>query len=187
VNRQNASPRARPAAPTTPPKAKAPAEDTNAVPTGDLGESRLWRPIATGAICILGIAISIYLLIVHYDRGALICHAGGVVNCEEVLTSPSSVIFGIPVPILGLAYFIGMGAISLPAAWRAEAAWLAWGRVAGAVAGVGMVVYLIYQEALVLHAICLWCTGIHVLTFAMFLIIITGWEDTGYAQSRWND
>jgi uncharacterized membrane protein len=50
-----------------------------------------------------------------------------------------------------------------------------------------MVVYLVYQEALVLHTICLWCTGVHVLTFAMFLIIITGWEDTGYAQSRYGD
>jgi uncharacterized membrane protein len=39
----------------------------------------------------------------------------------------------------------------------------------------------------VLHTICLWCTVVHVLTFAMFLIIITGWEDTGYAQSRYED
>jgi uncharacterized membrane protein len=59
--------------------------------------------------------------------------------------------------------------------------------VAAAVAGIGTVVYLIYQEALVLHTICLWCTGVHVLTFAMFLIILSGWEDTGYAQLRWQN
>jgi uncharacterized membrane protein len=73
--------------------------------------------------------------------------------------------------------------ICLPVAWRSNAAWLAWGRIAAAIVGIGMVVYLIAQEALVLRTICLWCTGVHVLTFAMFLIIITGWEDTGYAQS----
>ncbi len=154
---------------------------------GDIVQGRPWRPLAIGAICLAGIAISIYLLIVHYDHGALICSNTGAVNCFKVLTSPSSVMFGVPVPIFGLIFFIGMGVICLPVAWRFDAAWLAWGRIAAAVAGIGMVVYLVYQEALVLHTICLWCTGVHVLTFAMFLIIITGWEDTGYAQSLYED
>ena len=149
----------------------------------DATGARLWRPLVLGAICLAGIGISIYLLIVHYEPQALICKTGGIVNCSKVLTSPSSVIFGVPVPYFGLAYFVAMGLANLPAAWRAEAAWLAWGRVGAAVAGIGMVVYLVYQEALVLHAICLWCTGIHVLTFIMFLIIATGWYDTGYAQA----
>jgi uncharacterized membrane protein len=143
-----------------------------------------WRPLVLGAICLAGIGISIYLLIVHYDRGALICSDTGVVNCSKVLTSSASVIFGIPVPIFGLVYFVAMGVLCLPAAWRSEAAWLAWGRVGGVVVGIGMVVYLVAQEALVLHTICLWCTGVHVLTFAMFLVVVTGWEETGYAKSR---
>jgi uncharacterized membrane protein len=104
-----------------------------------------------------------------------------------VLKSPSSVIFGVPVPYFGLAYFVGMGVICLPAAWRSEAAWLAWGRLAAAVAGIGMVVYLVYQEAIVLHEICLWCTGVHVLTFAMFIIIISGWQETGYDEALYPD
>jgi uncharacterized membrane protein len=105
-----------------------------------------------------------------------------------VLTSPSSVILGIPVPIFGVLYFIAMAAVCIPsAAWRSEAPWLAWGRIAAVVVGMGMVIWLVGQEALVLHAICLWCTGVHILTFIMFLIVITGWEDTGYAQARWAD
>ena len=154
---------------------------------GDILKGRPWRPAAIGAICLAGVAISIYLLIVHYEPSALICSNSGVVNCSKVLTSPSSVIFGVPVPIFGLLFFVGMGAICLPFAWRSDAAWLAWGRIAAAVAGIGMVIYLVAQEALVLHTICLWCTAVHVLTFAMFLIIITGWEDTGFAQSRYED
>ena len=148
---------------------------------------RLWRPVATGVISLAGIGISIYLLIVHYEPQALVCARSGVVNCEKVLTSPQSVIFGIPVPIFGLAFFAGMTVLSLPAAWRSTSAWLARGRVAAVVVGMGMVLYLISQEALTLHAICLWCTSVHVLTFAMFLIVITGWEDTGYAQSLYDD
>jgi len=146
---------------------------------------RPWRPIALGAICLAGIGISIYLLIVHYQPSALICSNSGAIDCSAVLKSPQSVIFGIPVPIFGLLYFVAMGAICLPFAWRAQAAWIAWGRVAGAVVGIGMVIYLVAQEALVLHKVCLWCTGVHILTFAMFLIVITGWEETGYARSRW--
>jgi uncharacterized membrane protein len=149
---------------------------------------RPWRPIVLGAICLAGIGISIYLLIVHYEPNLLICHTGSVVNCEKVLTSPSSVILGIPVPIFGVLYFIAMAAVCIPsAAWRSEAPWLAWGRIAAVVVGMGMVIWLVGQEALVLHAICLWCTGVHILTFIMFLIVITGWEDTGYAQARWAD
>lgn len=145
---------------------------------------RLWRPLVLVGICLAGIGISIYLLIVHYAPHDLICNTGGIVNCSKVLTSPSSVIFGIPVPYFGLAYFVAMGMACLPPAWRSEAAWLAWGRVGAVVAGLGMVVYLVYQEAIVLHAICLWCTCVHVLTFVMFLIIVTGWYETGYARAR---
>ncbi|MGO9406480.1 MAG: vitamin K epoxide reductase family protein [Acidimicrobiales bacterium] len=155
--------------------------------TRDVLQGRSWRPLAIAAICLAGIGISIYLLIVHYDHSALICSNSGAVNCFKVLTSPASVIFGVPVPVFGLIFFVGMGVICSPFAWRFDAAWLAWGRIAAAVAGIGMVVYFVYQEALVLHTLCLWCTGVHVLTFAMFLIIITGWEDTGYARSRYED
>ena len=198
MNRRDTSQRARPAAPKAPTKRPRPVAPSGAparakaAPAGrfrafELVRDRPWRPLVLGFICVVGIAISIYLLIVHYEPSALICNTSGVVNCSKVLTSPSSVIFGVPVPIFGLVYFIGMSVISLPFAWRSTAAWLAWGRVAAAVAGIGTVVYLIYQEALVLHTICLWCTGVHVLTFAMFLIILSGWEDTGYAQLRWQN
>ncbi len=104
-----------------------------------------------------------------------------------MLTSPQSVIFGIPVPIYGLAFFVAMTALSLPAAWRSRSPWLARARLAAVVVGIGTVIYLISQEALTLHAICLWCTSVHVLTFALFLIVITGWDDTGYAQSLYED
>jgi uncharacterized membrane protein len=157
---------------------------TTSLRADDVPWHRGWRPFVLSGICLAGIGVSIYLVIVHYEPGALICSNSGVVNCSKVLSSPSSVIFDIPVAVLGLAYFVGMTAICSPIVWRYGAAWLAWGRIAAAVAGIAMVLYLIAQEGLVLHTICLWCTGVHVLTFAMFLIIITGWEDTGYAQAR---
>jgi len=87
------------------------------------------------------VAISIYLLIVHYEHGALVCGDTGVVNCSKVLTSPQSTIFRIPVSALGLAYFIAMAVICIPGAWCSAAAWLAWGRIAAAIVGIAMVIY----------------------------------------------
>jgi uncharacterized membrane protein len=45
------------------------------------------------------------------------------------------------------------------------------GRLAFATIGVGFVAYLVYAELFVLDAICLWCTGVHVLTVALFAVI----------------
>ena len=49
----------------------------------------------------------------------LSCPAGGgAINCEKVTTSPQSIVFGIPVAVLGLVYFVAMLVLCLPAAWR---------------------------------------------------------------------
>jgi uncharacterized membrane protein len=36
-----------------------------------------------------------------------------------------------------------------------------------------MVFYLVYIEFAIKHHICLWCTGVHVTTFALFAILVT--------------
>jgi uncharacterized membrane protein len=43
--------------------------------------------------------------------------------------------------------------------------------------GILFALRLIYEELFVIRSLCLWCTGAHVLSFAMFVIIVTGWED----------
>ena len=137
MSRQNASQRARGPVAQAPQGARAKTSSQAAAATSEprrglqVFGGRPWRPVAIAAICLAGIGISIYLLIVHYEPSALICSNSGAVDCSAVLKSPASVIFGIPVPYFGFAYFIGMGAICLPVAWRSEAVWLAWGRIAG--------------------------------------------------------
>jgi uncharacterized membrane protein len=44
-------------------------------------------------------------------------------------------------------------------------------RLALAVIGMGMVLYLLYSELFSIKAICLWCTGVHVVTFLVFLLV----------------
>jgi uncharacterized membrane protein len=42
------------------------------------------------------------------------------------------------------------------------------------VVGLGTVVYLLYAELFEVDAICLWCTAVHVLTFAVFVSTVFG-------------
>ncbi len=133
-----------------------------------------WASPVTLALSVAGLAVAAYLTYVHYTTPtALSCPDTGVINCVKVTTSPQSMVFGvIPVAVTGLGYFAVMTALSTPWAWRCSAPLLRAARVAGAIAGIGMVCYLVYVELVVVDAICLWCTAVHVLTLLLFLTVI---------------
>ena len=84
--------------------------------------------------------------------------------------------FGIfPVALLGLLFYTAMVGINLPPLWRTGGEWgrrIAWARLALAVSGIGFVFYLVYSELFTIKAICLWCTGVHIVTFALFVLIV---------------
>ncbi|MBV8462363.1 MAG: vitamin K epoxide reductase family protein [Acidimicrobiales bacterium] len=125
-------------------------------------------------LCLAGIGVSTYLTITHFDKQALACVTNGTFNCEKVTTSPQSEIFGhIPVAFLGLFYFVPMLVLCLPRAWASPHRSVHLARLVGAVAGIGMVVYLITAELFVIKAICLWCSSVHIITFLLFVVIAT--------------
>ncbi|HXA34256.1 MAG TPA: vitamin K epoxide reductase family protein [Acidimicrobiales bacterium] len=134
-----------------------------------------WQPITSLVLSIVGLAVSIYLTLTHFSSAVtLSCPAGGgAINCEKVTTSSQSYVFGIPVAVLGLAYFLPMLVLCLPVAWRSLNRWIHLARLLLSVAGVGMIIYLISAELFTIKAICLWCTSVHVITFLLFVLIVT--------------
>src|SRR5665213_2052470 len=77
------------------------------------------RNVALLLCSFAGLGVSIYLTLAHYSKAVtLVCSNTGAINCEKVTTSPQSMIFGIPVAVLGLFFFVPMIALSLPRAWR---------------------------------------------------------------------
>jgi uncharacterized membrane protein len=144
-------------------------EDAYAPPT--------WRPYVACALSLVALGIASYLTIVHYGHVALVCTSNSTFDCAQVVQSPQSIIFGIPVAVYGLLFYVPMFLVNLPAAWRSSWRWMAPLRLGLAFVGMGMVLYLISAELLQIHAICLWCTAVHICTFALFVIIVTGWED----------
>jgi uncharacterized membrane protein len=126
-------------------------------------------------LSVAGLLVSAYLTVEHYSASTtLACPNTGVVNCQKVTTSAQSSLLGAPVALLGLLFFVAMVVATLPAVWRWTWPAVRYTRVGLTVLGVGFVIYLIYAELFLLDAICLWCTAVHVLTFALFAVVALG-------------
>jgi uncharacterized membrane protein len=131
-----------------------------------------WRPWAAFALSLIGFGISMYLTIDHFQGIIPICSSSGVINCQKVTTSVYSYIVGIPVSLLGLLFFTAMVGINWPPLWRTRARWVSVARLALAVSGICFVLYLLAAELFSIKAICLWCTGVHVTTFILFVLVV---------------
>jgi uncharacterized membrane protein len=132
-------------------------------------------PATALTLVAIGLALSAYLTYEHFTASTtLACTDNGVLNCLQVTTSAQSKVFGIPVAVLGLAYFVAMLPACLPVAWRSRATWLRYGRIGASVVGVGFVFYLVYSELFTIGKICLYCTGVHVTTLALFAVVLFG-------------
>ena len=139
--------------------------------------------VAAPLLCLAGLGVSAYLTIAHYNaRLILACPETGIVNCAKVTESPQSAILGVPVALLGLLYFAAIGPLHLPAAWRSNSSLLRRARVGAAVAGILMVLYLIYTELFTLDALCLWCTAVHGITFLLFVVTLVGTTQIAEAE-----
>ena len=144
-----------------------------------------WLPITSLALVVIGLALSVYLTYEHFTASAtLACSDNGVVNCLQVTTSAQSKVFGIPVALLGLVYFVAMLPACLPVAWRSRSPWLRNGRTAAGIVGIGFVFYLLYAELFTIGKICLYCTGVHVVTVALFAVVLFGQASVTAPEDR---
>ena len=146
--------------------------------------------IALLALSILGVVISIYLTITHYDKQSLVCSSNGLINCERVLSSSYSVVPGtaIPISIPGLLWFCVLGALAF-CAWRvwpdrrslliAEVAWSSLGLLT--------VLYLVYAEIVRLDAICAWCTSLHVIILLTLIISVFLLQQSSAGEEIFDD
>jgi uncharacterized membrane protein len=104
---------------------------------------------AIAALALLGLAVASYLTVTRMIGEAPVCTTGG---CAKVQSSDYAEVLGIPVAVLGLLAYAAL----LVTALRAGPAPAAIG--AGiAVAGVAFAGYLLWVQAAVLEAFCLWC------------------------------
>jgi uncharacterized membrane protein len=144
-----------------------------------------WAKVTTLTLSLIGLALSVYLTITHFQPQALVCSGAGVIDCAKVTTSAQSEILGIPVAILGLANYTVMTAFNTPWAWRAKSRRVHVARFVLAIVSMCFVLWLIFAEVEIIGAICLYCTGVHVTTFALLIVLtIVSPAQLGWNQSR---
>jgi uncharacterized membrane protein len=148
----------------------------------------LWLQLLSFVLAILGLVISAYETYAHYNGSHLAgCPTGGngTFNCTAVITSPQSMVFGvIPVAVLGLAFYVAAVPLFLPWAWtqriqrflprrwHVEPRMVDLARLGSVIVGMGFVMYLIYAELYQIGDICEYCTGVHIVTFLLFVITV---------------
>ena len=154
--------------------------DAGAPPELEVSGPPTWLRWTTFVLALAGLGVSIYLTYAHYTESALAgcTETTGVVNCGKVTTSAQSVVFGIPVAVLGLAFYVFMAAVMSPWAWMARRREIGMLRLASMIVGIGFVLYLLYAELFDIGSICLYCTSVHVITFVLFVL-------TGLAVAVW--
>jgi uncharacterized membrane protein len=122
--------------------------------------------LAAAALGLAGLAIAIYLTVVHYDHSSPVCVGGGG-GCEKVQSSDYAELAGVPVAVLGtIGYALILASLLVPG----DA-----GRFAGALlglVGVGFSVYLTYLELFVIDAICQWCVASAVVMAALAAVTV---------------
>jgi uncharacterized membrane protein len=60
-------------------------------------------------------------------------------------------------------------------------------RLAMVVGGMGFVIYLLSAELFSIKAICLWCTSVHVVTFLLFILVVTSYTGMTSGATAWDD
>ncbi len=131
-----------------------------------------WAVMSTGILSLCGVGISTYLTIAHFvGTQILACSDNALVNCTAVTTSKQSYFLGMPVAVLGLAFYLVMVVVNSPWGWRRSERVVHLGRVILCGGGLVFIAWLIIAEFLIIEHVCLWCTGVHVVTIALALVI----------------
>ena len=122
--------------------------------------------LAALLVSLAGVAVSIYLTVLHYAGVVPGCPVTGPIDCEAVLSSGYAVIGGTAVPTsaAGIAWF---GVSALLWIRPVGSAHLVWAGV-----GLATVLYLVFIEIVRLGVLCLWCTAAHVLVVAIVIIAL---------------
>ena len=134
----------------------------------------LWVVVTCGILSLLGLGIATYLTIAHYvGTQALACPSNGLINCAKVTTSAQSVILGIPVAVLGLGFYLACTALFSPWSWHSQRRELRIAQLVAVCTGMAFVLWLVAAELLIIKSICEWCTAEHLVTFALFVVVLT--------------
>ncbi|MFP3073869.1 MAG: vitamin K epoxide reductase family protein [Caldivirga sp.] len=135
------------------------------------------------AFSVVGIFSSAVVLYTYYylHNAPPLCTVGGsqspfpgvTINCIKVLSSPYAELADVPLDVLAVFWFVANIAMAMaydkvaePAAGKLLRALMYWRFL-----GLAIIPYLLYVEFAILHALCLYCTIMHSMIIADFIVI----------------
>lgn len=130
----------------------------------------------------VGLAVSSYLIYYHYSARAGAegwCNINSQINCNKVILSRYSEIFGLPLGGLGIIWFASAGLLrylgmvssfGLGPSFRISGSNIPFYLFILSCIGLCTVTGLVYLEVFVVGAICLFCTLCHFLAAGIFII-----------------
>ena len=134
-----------------------------------------WLAPVAMTLCVVGLLVSAYLTYEHLTGSTtLACPATGTIDCAKVTSSAWASLLGIPVAPLGVVFFAVMLVLCRPTMLRRPSRQLDLLRLGFCGVGLLMALYLLWAELFQVHAICLWCTAVHILTFLLFATLLIG-------------
>ncbi|MDO8599391.1 MAG: vitamin K epoxide reductase family protein [bacterium] len=148
--------------------------------------------LATTAILALaGAAVSGYALWQHYaPLGAAFCNLGETFSCDIVNQSAFSEVLGIPVALIGILGYVGIGALALvaytrisppPAGGGSERGWgtqraILRTLLIASLTGFVFSAYLTYIELFVIGAVCILCVTSQAIILAITALTGIVWH-----------
>jgi uncharacterized membrane protein len=137
-------------------------------PTRSTDKVLYWGSVTAAILATLD---SIYLLIYKLTGDNAMCIGNG--GCHDVNFSPYSVIYGIPISVIGIvAYLVILGVHLLEPRvgfFRENGPLAVFGM---GLAGVAFSAYLTYLELYVIHAVCPFCVASAILVSVIFIVAI---------------
>lgn len=140
--------------------------------------------MALMTLALLGVLDAGYLVWEHYSNIIPPCsvHSAWLVDCGAVLRSEYSVVFGIPLAVLGLTHYL------LLALWLASASRYSWFKyliLLESAAGAAFSFYLVYLQLGVIGAICLYCMISAIISLAFFFLAMRAYSDERRRLQIW--
>lgn len=126
-----------------------------------------WLPPVMLLVSLLGFGDAAYLTVAHYTGNAVPCTITH--GCDVVTNSVYSSILGIPVALLGAAFYIAVFALVFFAIDNASQKLL---RIAGRATLLGFLfsLWFLFAQAFLIHAFCQWCLGSAVSSTVLFIL-----------------
>ncbi len=128
-------------------------------------------------VSLAGLFVAIYLSLFKLGYiGTLVCSIG---SCETVQMSRWATLFGTPVAVWGVAFYVGVLAVSLAGLSGALVNSARVSQLLVAMTGFGVLfsLWLTWLELFVIHAICTYCVISAVLVTILFVISLLDLRD----------